>query len=305
MRYDVIVIGAGPAGLSAALVLARCRRTVLVCDSGKPRNAQSRALHGFLTRDGVTPTDLLSIARAQLHGYRSVTIRDVEVVGISAEADGFEVVFTTGTIVKCLKIVLATGVVDDIPRISGLKELYGRSVFHCPICDGWEVRDQTIGAYGRGDHGVTLALELRNWSRDVVLLTDGGSSIPQRDRDQLERSGVDVVEHEISALVESEGSLHHVTFRNGTDLPLKALFFSTGNYVRSPLAVLLGCGFTANGVIDTDENGETTVHAVYAAGDATAGTHLAIVAAAEGARVAVSINTRLSNEQSSRLRVIE
>src|SRR6185436_3570317 len=180
---DVVIVGAGPAGLSAALVLGRCRRSVLICDTGKPRNACSLALHGYLTRDGISPKEFLAIGRRELAQYDTVRVRDVGAKDAQCGPDRcFTVTLDDGEVVACRKLLLATGVVDNLPEIDGIRELYGRSVFHCPYCDGWEVRDQPIAIYGRGSRGLGLSLELTAWSRDLVLCSDGPAEIDDEGR---------------------------------------------------------------------------------------------------------------------------
>ena len=178
--YDVIVIGAGPAGLSAALMLGRCRRRVLVCDTGKPRNAASRAMHGFLSRDGIAPADFLKIAREQMQRYDTVELRDIEVTAAECRESRFHVTLADGSVQQSRKLLIATGVVDNLPEVPGFRELFGTSVFHCPYCDGWEVRDRPLAIYGRAERGLGLSLELLGWSRDLVLCTDGPSEISDR-----------------------------------------------------------------------------------------------------------------------------
>ena len=151
--YDAIIVGAGPAGLSAALILGRCRRRVLIFDDGKPRNEASHALHGFLTRDGIQPAELLRIAREQLEPY-NVAIKRTHVLNVNRMEYGFEVILGDGSHLHARKVLLATGLIDRIPKIEGLEPLYGTSVFHCPFCDGWEVRDQAIAALR--EHGADV-----------------------------------------------------------------------------------------------------------------------------------------------------
>jgi thioredoxin reductase len=149
--YDVVIVGGGPAGLSAALMLGRCRRSVLVCDTGKPRNAASQAMHGYLTRDGIPPREFLAIARQQMQQYLTVEMRDVEVQAAACRPDGrFDVTLDGGEHVTSRKLLIATGVADQLPQVPGLESLYGHSVFHCPYCDGWEVSDEPLAIYGRG-----------------------------------------------------------------------------------------------------------------------------------------------------------
>ena len=177
MDFDVIIVGAGPAGLSAALVLGRCRRRVLVLDTDKPRNYASAALHAFLTRDGIHPQELRRIGREQLSQYDTVTLAQREATAARCVDDGFEVTLAGGERLRCRKLLLATGVVDELPPIEGVQELYGRSVFHCPYCDGWESRDQPVAVYSRTSKGVAFAIQLKVWSRDLVLCTDGARPV--------------------------------------------------------------------------------------------------------------------------------
>lgn len=175
--YDVIIVGGGPAGLSAATVLGRCRRSVLLCDDGRYRNAASHALHAFLTRDGIDPAELRRIGREQLNQY-GVECRAVRVTAAGRTDGGFEVVLADDSRLAARHLLLATGVVDCIPAVEGMEHFFGAGVFHCPCCDGWEVRDQPLAAYGSGKDGAGLAASLKQWSADVVLCTDGPTRFP-------------------------------------------------------------------------------------------------------------------------------
>src|SRR5262245_30057619 len=244
--YDVIVVGAGPAGLSAALMLGRSRRRVLVCDTGRPRNAAARAIHGYLTRDGMPPLEFLATARDELRQYDTVEIRDVEVVDAVCSHARFHVRLADGARHTSRKLLIATGVVDNVPEIPGFRELYGRGVFHCPYCDGWEVRDAPLAIYGRGARGLGLSLELTGWSRDLVLCTDGPPEIEPDDLARLARNGIRVREDRVVGL-EGRGELERVRFASGDPLPRRALFFTTGQTQRSQLALTLGCEFNDKG----------------------------------------------------------
>jgi thioredoxin reductase len=289
---DVVIVGAGPAGLSAALILGRCRRSVLLCDAGEPRNAASHALYGFLTRDGTPPAEFLAIGREQLAPYDTVAFRQIEVRDAEHLEDGFAVTLADDSRYRSRKLLLATGVVDLVPQIEGFGALYGRSVFHCPYCDGWQVRDQPLAVYGQGSRAVQLAIELTCWSHDIVLCSDG-EAVAQKDRARLKRSGIGVIEDRVERLESSGERLENVVFAGGHILPRHALFFSTGQQQRSHLPEKLGCTFNDRGAVETSDYEHTDVSGLYVAGDASKAVQLAIVAAAEGAKAAFAINTDL------------
>jgi thioredoxin reductase len=295
--YDVIIVGAGPAGLSAALILGRSRRRVLVCDAGNPRNAASHAMHGFLSRDGISPREFLRIAREQLKEYDCVELMDVEVTDAECQRDNrFHVTLVTGAECYSRKLLIATGVVDHLPEVQGFRELYGRSVFHCPYCDGWEVRDQPLAIYGRGARGYGLSLELTGWSRDLVLCSDGPSEIEADDLARLARTGIAVREDRVARLEGRDGILERVVFENGDGLPRRAVFFTTGQTQRSQLAIGLGCEFNDKGTVRTGKYESTHLPGLYVAGDASRAVQWVVVAAAEGAEAAFAINTDLLRE---------
>jgi thioredoxin reductase len=295
--YDVIIVGAGPAGLSAALLLGRSRRRVLVFDTGRPRNAASQAIHGFLSRDGVNPHEFLRLSREQLRQYDTVTLRDAEVVAAACEGNTrFTVTLATGETLVSRKLLIATGVVDHLPDIGGFHDLYGRSVFHCPYCDGWEVRDRPLAIYGRGARGLGLSLELTGWSRDLILCTDGPCEIDDEGRARLTRAGIGLRETRVTALEGRDGVLEHVVFADGERLARRALFFTTGQTQQSKLASALGCEIGEKGTVQTGKYETTHLPGLYVAGDASRAVQWVVVAAAEGAEAAFAINTGLLQE---------
>jgi thioredoxin reductase len=295
--YDVVIVGAGPAGLSAALILGRARRTVLICDNGRPRNAASHALHGYLTRDGIHPREFLALGRNELTPYSTVTLRVIAVADAKCEDDGrFTVTLADGTTVRSRKLLVATGVCDNLPDIPGIQSMYGRSVFHCPYCDGWEIRDQPIAVYGKEHRGVGLSLELTVWSRDLVLCTDGPGGISDDDRARLSRNRIRIRDERVIALEGRDGMLDRIVFESGEPLPRRAMFFSAGQFQRSELAVRLGCEVNDKGTVRTGKYESTHLPGLYVAGDASRAVQWVIVAAAEGAEAAFAINTDLTKE---------
>ncbi len=293
--YDVIVVGAGPAGLSAALILGRSRRRVLVCDTGRPRNAASQGMHGYLTRDGIPPHEFLRIAREQLAQYDTVELRDAEVVAAECVDGRFSVTLANDERLGARKLLIATGVVDHVPQIPGFQELYGRSVFHCPYCDGWEVRDRPLAVYGRGARGFGLSLELTGWSRDLVLCSDGPCELDAEERARLDRNGIRVREERVARL-EGSGRLERIVFASGEPLPRHALFFTTGQTQQSQLARRLGCEINEKGTVRTGKYETTHLTGLYVAGDASRAVQWVVVAASEGAEAAFAINTDLLKE---------
>lgn len=293
--FDVVVVGGGPAGLSAALMLGRCRRRVLVCDRGEPRNRRASALHGYLTRDGVAPSAFNDLGRAELPGY-GVEFRCVGVTGARPAANAYVLSLADDSEVSARYLLISTGVVDDLPGIPGFNDCYGRSVFHCPYCDGWEQRDTRLAAFGTDADVAGLALGLKTWSRDLVVCTDG-VRLGRPIRARLERNGIGVRTEPIERLEHDDGVLRALAFAGGERLERDALFFSTGQHPQSPLAVALGCTLTAKGTVKTGTRCETNVPRVFVAGDASRDAQFVVVAAAEGVKAAVAINKALQAEE--------
>lgn len=294
--YDAIIVGGGPAGLNAALVLGRCRRKVLLCDLGNPRNKVSRGVNGFITRDGVLPYELRDLAIAELAKYPSVELRNTAVEDVEFRHDGFDAVLSDGTREQSRKLLLATGVADNMPDIPGFVELYGHGVYNCPYCDGWEEQDKRIAVYGPADHGKNFALQLTTWSRDLVLCSDGPSGFSDEDRALLNRNGVVLREEKITRLDGTDTALERVHFEDGSQLERDALFFITGAELNCGLATKLGCELNEKGVVRTVGNEKTNVPGLFVAGDASQRAQFAVVAAAEGALAALEINSQLVKE---------
>jgi len=294
--YDVVIVGGGPAGLSAALVLGRCLRHVLVCDSGQPRNARSTSLNGYLTRDGIAPHDFLRLGRSELAKYgveqRAVTVRDVRSVN-----GAFTVTLENGEEIVTSSVLLATGVRDHLPDIPGLTECYGTTVHHCPYCDGWEVRGRTLAALSERASPAGLALSLLTWTDRVMVCTNGSASArpSSAQRRQLASHGIQIQHSRIARFDHQDGHLRHIVFEDGTVSPCDAVFFAAPQTQQCELARQLGCEFTDRGTVKTDHLGRSCVPGIYVVGDASRDVQFAIVAAAEGAKAGVAINKALQS----------
>lgn len=296
MIHDVIIAGGGVAGLSAALVLGRCRRSVLVIDDNNPRNAVTHGLHGFLTRDGIDPMEFRRTGREQLAEYRLVEMRTGTVTDARSVDSGFEVTINEDQKARSRKMLIATGLIDDLPPIPNIGEFYGRTVFHCPYCDGWEMRDRPLAVYGHGSEGEQFALELKTWSDDIVLCTDGHADLSQENYAHLFKHGITLREEKIIRLVGEDGVMEGIEFAGGEVLPRRGMFFYPGQRQRSPLAQKFGC-HEKGGTVDTGKFQVTHVPGLYLAGDASRSVQLAIIAAAQGAEAAFAINIELQKEQ--------
>ena len=290
--YDVLIVGGGPAGLSAALVLGRCRRRVLVCDAGAPRNAVATALHGYLTRDGIPPLELLRVAREELQQY-GVELRALAVTDIERRDDGFDIAVADGARERAHAVLLATGVHDDVPEVPGIAECYGISVHHCPYCDGWEHRDGQLAVMGPGPAAAGLALSLRTWSARVVVCTGGPARLKRGQREQLDTQQIRVREDRFERIAHANGRVREILFAHGDAVPCDGIFFTGSQRQQSDLPRRLGCEFTRRGTVHTDHLGETCVPGVYVVGDASRDVQFVIVAAAEGAKAGVAINRAL------------
>ena len=265
---DALVVGGGPAGLSAALVLGRARKRVLVLDTGRPANAASaNAIGGLLSQDGVTPSELRRNGREQLAEFPTVEVRNGAVVDAHPLVTGLSVKLDDGPDLRARSLVLAHGLRYDPPPLPGVAPLWGRSVFHCPFCDGWEVRDRPLAVHGNGPVAARSALVLSGWSNDVVLCTDGPADL-DGERDTLRRAGVRVREEAITRLVGGDGRLDRIEFLDGPAERREALFVRTTREQPNGLADALGCRLGDGSTIETDVDGRTGIPGVYAAGDA-------------------------------------
>ena len=294
---EVVIVGGGPAGLSCALVLGRARRAVTLCDAGRQRNRTAEAMHGYLTREGTPPREFLALGRAELARYPSVSFRQGLVTRAEVVAGGFRVTLADGLTLRCRKLVLATGIVDQLPEVPGAEELYGRGLHHCPYCDGWELRDRRLIVYGRGDaDGAHFALALTRWSRELVLCTDGPSGCTEDGLARLARAGISVVEQRVTRFARA-GDEIEATLDDGTTLRGGGVFFNTTRRQPGDLLHQLGCEEAEpTGCRIEHPAGRCSVHGLYVIGDASRDALQVVVAAAEGTRAAIDINGTLLRE---------
>lgn len=295
--YEAIVVGGGAAGLSASLVLGRTCRSTLVLDDGRPRNAVADRMHGLISRDGTPPLDLLRLARAELKRYDTVRFVEAHVEAIWRRAGGFELRTRDGSLHQAQRVLLATGVCDALPAIEGLNETWGRSAFVCPYCDGWEMRGKRIAVVGTGAKAVELAQELRQWSRDIVVCTQGDDALSAHQQAWLEAARLPRITSPVRRLHAPHGKLQYVEFADGSREACEAMFLSAPLRPRYPLVDMLGCRLRDDGEIDIDDRGRTSIEGVYAAGDAVTKVHQVALAAASGVCAAMAINEdRLKDE---------
>ncbi|MBX3063603.1 MAG: NAD(P)/FAD-dependent oxidoreductase [Anaerolineae bacterium] len=294
--FDVVIIGAGPAGLSAALSLGRFRRSVLILDGQRPRNARSTGAHNLFSRDGIHPHELLQIAREQLVPYPTVELRAQEAINIAHDNGTFTVQLQDGSTASARYVLFATGVKDILPPIEGIEELFARSVFHCPYCHGWEVKDKAIAIVANGDAAIHFAMLLHSLSSNIAICTNGNSEIGSSELNQLDRLGINVVETPILRLEHEERLLKGVRFTDGSFLPREAIFMRPAQQQHSLLPAKLGCALTENGHVVVDDKGKTSVDGVFAAGDLMSGMQQVIFAASRGAAAAAFINYELAHQ---------
>lgn len=296
--YDVIVVGAGPAGLSAALVLGRQRRRVLVVDAGEPRNAPAAEMHMYLGRDGGSPAALLVDGRAEVDAYPTVQRRSGRVSTVTGEVDGFEVELAGGQREGARRLLLATGQVDTPDDVPGLGERWGTSVFHCPFCHGYETTGKSLAVLGNGVGAMLAAYVRDRFSDDVVLCTNGPSTLPPPVAELLPARGIAVLETPLTAV---EGELDGLTLRfaDGSTLARDAVYHRAPTHQSADLAERLGAELLPDGCVQVDEFGHTTVPGVFAAGDsarlAALPDALTLVGpgAADGVRAAVWLEQEL------------
>lgn len=293
---DVLIVGGGPSGLSAALVLGRAKRSVVVIDEGRPRNAVTRQSHGFLTRDNIKPMELRQIARDQLQTY-PVNILDDTVVEIENQQDCF-IIHSKKNKIQAKKVIFASGLKEHLPEIDGLEETYGVSVFSCPYCDGWEHRDQPLAIIGNGKNLFTYCKLISNWSEDLIVLSDGPTILSVEEQQQLDDRNIRLIEEPIKELKSIDGRLTEITFEENDSIPRSAAFLLNTYATQSTtLPIKLGVELNEKGGYQTERHGRTSTDGLYIIGDAAKRFTGLIGAASEGYETGIAVNLDLINEE--------
>lgn len=300
MNYDVLIVGGGPAGLSAALALGLARKRVLLCDAGAPRNTAAVHLHNFVSRDGIAPADFRRIGREQLAAYPSVEVREARVASIAGERGAFRVVLEgEREPLEFKRVVLATGMIDETLPIEGFAALWGRSIFQCPYCHGWEVRDQAWGFLVSPDHAAMFlhfALLARGWTRDLTVFTHGAFEVDADARKTLSAANIRLETAPIARLVARDGQLEGIALTSGETVPCAALFAHPPQRQVDVVAAL-GLTLDEHGYVTIDPmRRETSIPGIYAAGDLTTRQQAAILGAAAGTHAATVLNAELTAE---------
>jgi thioredoxin reductase len=307
-KYDVVVVGGGAAGLSAALTLARARRSVLVVDAGAPRNAPAGHVHNYLAREGTPPGELLAAGRAEVAGYGGEvvtgSVTSAQPLDGQEDGGGFRAVLADGRVVLTRRLLVTTGLVDELPDVPGLAERWGRDVLHCPYCHGWEVRDQAIGVLASGPTAVHQALLFRQWSADVTLFLHTAPAPGQAECEQLAARGITLVDGEVAALEVTDDRLTGVRLRSGELVPCQAVVVGPRFTARADVLTTLGLepteqqvdGHVIGSYVPADPTGATAVPGVWVAGNVADLRAQVISAAAAGLNTAAAINADLIAE---------
>ncbi|WP_127533266.1 NAD(P)/FAD-dependent oxidoreductase [Paenibacillus kobensis] len=295
---DIIIVGGGPAGLSAALVLGRSLRTVVLIDEGKPRNAVARKSHGYLTRDGIEPEALRSLAREELRRYGSVDFWHDAVQEVAITDGKFRAITKNGGSLASRVIVFASGMKEQLPAWPGLTDVYGRTVFPCPYCDGWEMRGKPLAVLGGGSNLMAHIKLIHNWSRDLIVCSDGPADLNEQEREQLEQRSIALYEQPLAGLESSAaGELTHVVLDGGERIARSGAFVTeSGPRQATDIPLRLGVPLDESGVYKTQSHGLTRIPGLYIIGDAKQSFSGLTGAASEGYEAGVAINRALVEE---------
>lgn len=294
MIFDVLIVGGGPAGLSAALVLGRCCRKVALFDTSEPRNYVTKHIYGLLGHDTIDPAMYRKMGKEEVLRY-GVKVFEKKIIKAVCENGHFAIETAEKETFLGKKLLLATGICDNLPGLEGFSTYYGKGVYHCPYCDGYEYHGKVLAAWGKGSEAFGLALALKGWSEEVSLFLDK-NSLNTEMTTLLQKNKISVYTSKVERLEGDSERLKEIVLKDGKRLKCDALFFVNGYQQHSDLAKMLNCRFTKKGVVHTSVKQETNINGLYVAGDAAKDMQMTIVAAAEGAKAAIAINTALQLE---------
>ncbi len=294
--YDVIIVGGSYAGLSAAMTLGRSLRTVLIIDANSPCNRTAPTAHNLLGFDGTPPDKIAEIAKAQVLKYHTVTYLNAMAVAVSGHENDFEVVTDSGLRLGAKKVLLATGVTDNLPEIPGIEECWGISVVHCPYCHGYEIANKKIGILTHGEPAFEMAKLIRNWSKDLVILLNGNDDLDENHRTWLEQKKIPIKSQTIKSVTHQDGMVKSVIFDDDSEELLEAIYIRSGISQQMDIPLQMGCEFDEHGFIIVDQNQKTNIPGMFAAGDNTTTTRTLSVAIAAGTVAGIHINKELIEE---------
>jgi len=294
-KYDVVILGGGPAGLSAALALGRASKRVRLCDSGPRRNATAEHIHNFVTRDGTPPNEFRAIARQQLLEYPSVEVRDERVLSIGGERGAFQIGLESGSF-EVRRVLLCTGMIDEMLPLEGFQEAWGHSIFQCPYCHGWEVRERVWAYLARDVEMLSFAPFLRGWRPDLTVFTNGAFEVPSSTLEEFRAASIQVETKRIARFVHRGGLLEFVALEDGTRVPCEVLFAHPPQQ-QVELVQTLGLTLDSDGYVQVDPmSRQTSIPGIYAAGDLSTRMQGASFASALGVQAATTINRELTLE---------
>lgn len=296
---DCAIIGGGPAGLNAALVLGRSLKKTVLFDDNQPRNRVTHESHGFLTRDGINPQELKRLAQQELTHYPDVQVDTSRVATVTKEPKSFRIETEGGGVVHARKVILATGFTETLPDIPRMQEFYGTSLFSCPFCDGYEMRNEPLVIISENEAAGHLAKVVSNWTNNLIIATNGKKHIKPAEQKTLEHHGVLVYEEPIRSLDGENGKLRAITFEDGTTIERSGGFVTAEWHQSTSIATDLGCYINERGGVETDPMQRTNIEGVFACGDISMGPAQLIIAAGQGSLAATSVVAAFTEERFS------
>ncbi|MCD6010768.1 MAG: FAD-dependent pyridine nucleotide-disulfide oxidoreductase [Flavipsychrobacter sp.] len=296
-QYDVIIVGGSYSGLAAGMALGRAMRHVLIIDSGMPCNRQTPRSHNFLTQDGKTPHEIATIAKQQVAQYSTVEFTRGSAVSGEKTENGFIIKTASGATHNTKKLIFATGVKDIMQNIPGYAACWGISVLHCPYCHGYEVRNDVTGILGNGDYGFEFSSLISNWTKDLTVFTNGIATLTPIQTEKLNKHNIKIVEKEVERFEHTDGHLHNIIFKDGSDFPIRVIYARSAFEQHCPIPQTMGCELTEEGYIKVNGLQKTSIHGVYACGDNTTRMRTVANAAAMGTTAGMMANKELVEEE--------